>query len=95
MPVFSATGLMGWILGLNYLLGWGRLPLFGRYGCVKMITCLMIKQLFSYAVYLPVQWFAPFMVVSSAYGELRPLYGGVYMVEGHGEGVYYPIWMTA
>jgi hypothetical protein len=33
------------IIGLKSILGWERLPLFGRYGYVKMIKCLTIKTL--------------------------------------------------
>jgi hypothetical protein len=39
--------------------------------------------------------FAPFMVVASAYGGFRPLYGLVYIVGGYDEGVYYPKWVGA
>jgi hypothetical protein len=42
-----------------------------------------------------VQYFASFMVVSSAYGEPQLLYGDVYTVGGHGEIFYYPIWVAA
>jgi hypothetical protein len=42
-----------------------------------------------------VQYFAPFMVFSSAYGESRPIYEGVYTVGGHGERVYYLTWVVA
>jgi hypothetical protein len=38
--------------------------------------------------YIPLYWFAPFMFVSSAFGELKPIYGGVYKVVGHDEGFY-------
>jgi hypothetical protein len=44
----SSTVLMK---GLGCLLGWKSLPLFGRYGYVKMIKCLTIK-IFSFAGYL-------------------------------------------
>jgi hypothetical protein len=44
----------------------------------------------SHAGYLPVQNFAPFMVFCTMYGEPRPVYGGVYMVGGHGERYFYP-----
>jgi hypothetical protein len=37
----------------------------------------------------------PSMVVSPAYEKSRPLYGGVYTVEGYGDEFYYPTWMTA
>jgi hypothetical protein len=32
-------------IGLKSILGWERLPLFGRYGYVEMIKCLTIKTL--------------------------------------------------
>jgi hypothetical protein len=43
LRIFSATSLMVWILGLNHLLGWERLLLFGRYGCVEMTRFLIIN----------------------------------------------------
>jgi hypothetical protein len=94
LPIFLVIGLMEWIVGLRYLFGWKRFPLFGCFGYVKMIKCLILK-LFSYAGYLPVQYFAPLMVVSSVYGEPRSIDGCVYTVEGHGERVYYPTWVEA
>jgi hypothetical protein len=38
--------------------------------------------------------FAPFMVVSPAFGAPRALYGGVYTVGGYNQGVYYLTWVT-
>jgi hypothetical protein len=35
-------------IGLKSILGWERLPLFGRYGYVEMIKCLTIKTLTFY-----------------------------------------------
>jgi hypothetical protein len=32
-------------IGLKSILGWERLPLFGRYGYVEIIKCLMIRTL--------------------------------------------------
>nr|XP_051191361.1 flocculation protein FLO11-like [Lolium perenne] len=40
--------------------------------------------------HLQVYSFAPFMVVASASGGPRPLYGGVYTVGGNGQVFYYP-----
>jgi hypothetical protein len=37
-------GIMGWIIGLSYLLGCELLPLFDRFNYVEMIKCLMIKN---------------------------------------------------
>src|SRR4051812_10142253 len=34
---------MGWIIGLKHLSGWGRSPLFGRFGYVEMTRFLIIK----------------------------------------------------
>ncbi|XP_051179109.1 uncharacterized protein [Lolium perenne] len=45
--------------------------------------------------YLPVHGFTPFMVVSSAFGAQRPIYGGVCTVGNYGEGLYYPTWVAA
>jgi hypothetical protein len=42
-----------------------------------------------------VQYFAPFMVASSAYGGSQPLYGGIYMVERYNERIFYPTWVSA
>jgi hypothetical protein len=39
--------------------------------------------------------FALFMVVSSAFGESRTIYEGVYTIEGLDEGLYYPTWVVA
>jgi hypothetical protein len=39
--------------------------------------------------------FAPFMVIASAFGGSRPLYGGVYTAGGYEEKVYYPTWVAA
>jgi hypothetical protein len=36
-------GFMGLIRDLERLLGWGRLPLYGLYGCVEMIKFLMTR----------------------------------------------------
>jgi hypothetical protein len=54
----------------------------------------MIKILIS-AGYQPVYGFALFTVVSSTCGESRPVYIGIYMVEGHGEGYFYPTWIAS
>jgi hypothetical protein len=70
---------MEWIGGLNYLLGWKSLPLFGRFGYVEMIRCLTIKKCFSYAGHISVQFFAPFMVTSAPYGGSGPLYDGTWL----------------
>jgi hypothetical protein len=70
---------MVWLICLNYLLGSERLPLFGRYGYVRMKRCLMTIILPSlmhliHAGYLPVDSYVPFMVVSTAYGAWRHVY---------------------
>ena len=49
-PPRSVVNIFGnWLNGvdprLNYLLGWERLPLFGRFGCVEMTRFLMTKIL--------------------------------------------------
>jgi hypothetical protein len=54
----------------------------------------MINILLSIAGYLSVYHSAPFMVVSSECGEQRPIYGGVYSVEGYDEEVYNPTWVA-
>jgi hypothetical protein len=40
-------------------------------------------------------WYSPFMVTSAADGESRPIYGGLYMVGGYGEGYFFLIWVAA
>jgi hypothetical protein len=35
------------------------------------------------------------MVVTSTFGGSRPLYGGIYTIGEHGEGVYFPTWIAA
>jgi hypothetical protein len=60
---------------------------------------LIIKIIF-YACFLPVHNFSAGAQICSVYGllytgELRPIYRGVYMVGGHGEGYFYPTWMAA
>jgi hypothetical protein len=63
-----------------------------------MIKCLMIKFFFSFAGHLPVHWYTPFMVVSSAGGASRPIYEGLYtvgVVGVYGQGYYFPSWVAA
>jgi hypothetical protein len=45
-------------------------------------------KLFYFAGYLPVYRYSPFMVISAAGGESRPVYGGLCMVGGYGEGYF-------
>jgi hypothetical protein len=72
------------IIGLEHLLGWERLSLFGRYGYVEMIKYLMIKILLLYrsSTGVPVR---SFMVVSSAGGELRSVHRGLCTVGDYDE----------
>jgi hypothetical protein len=39
-------------IGLKSILGWERLPLFGRYGYVEMIMCLTTKTLLFCRLYI-------------------------------------------
>jgi hypothetical protein len=39
--------------------------------------------------YLSAHSFAPFIVVSTTYRALRYVYGGVYIIKGHGEKYLY------
>jgi hypothetical protein len=64
LPIFSTIGLVRWIKGLKYLLGWQRLPLFGIFGYVEMMLFLIQK-----ISLIPVQYFASFMVIASGYEE--------------------------
>jgi hypothetical protein len=45
--------------------------------------------------YIPRYKYSPFMVLSSKGGGPRPLYGGLYMIGGYGEGYFFPTWMAA
>jgi hypothetical protein len=72
------------ISGLENLLEWECLSLFGRCGYIKIIKYLIIKKI-SLAGYLPVHWYSSFMVYSSASGASQLVYRGLYMVEGHDE----------
>jgi hypothetical protein len=92
---------MGWsftthkdrLLHVNLAPAVGRLSLSGRYGYVEMMKCLMIN-LFSFAGYLPVCQYSPFMVVSIEGGESRPVYGGLFTVGGYGEVCFFPAWVA-
>jgi hypothetical protein len=39
--------------------------------------------------------YAPFVVTSSAAGEQRPVYEGLYTTGGYGEGYFFPTWVAA
>lgn len=43
LPIFLAIGRTWWIIGLTNLLGWQRLPLYGRFGYEEMTRFLMVK----------------------------------------------------
>jgi hypothetical protein len=45
LPIFSGIGFTVLIIGFERLLGWERLPSFGRFGYVKMMKFLMINIL--------------------------------------------------
>ena len=45
LKVEQTSRKMKWNIGLKYLLGWERLPLFGRFGYVEMTKFLMIPTL--------------------------------------------------
>jgi hypothetical protein len=82
------------IIGLERLLGWERLPLFGCFGYVEIIKCLMVKKI-SLACYLPVYRYASLMITSSAGGEPRHVYGCLYTIEDNEERYFFPIWVAA
>jgi hypothetical protein len=91
LSISLEIGVMVSIIGLEYLLEWKRLSLFGRFGYVEMIMCLMIKVL------LPCRssiGYALFMVVFITGGEPRPIYGSLYMVGGYSKKYFFPTWMT-
>jgi hypothetical protein len=68
------------IKGLSYLLGWECLLLFGRYDYVEMTRFSMIKILLSCRSSTGAQ-LCLFMIIPTTCRELRPVYGGVYMVK--------------
>jgi hypothetical protein len=73
-------------IGLKSILGWERLPLFGRYGYVEMIKCLMIKTLLFCRL-------STELLVHSVCAHLtrsRPLYGGLCTTGSYGEGYFFP-----
>jgi hypothetical protein len=70
------------------------LPLFGRYGYIKMIKCLTIINSFILQVIYRVSVLS-FMVISKEGGGSRPIYGGLCTVGGYGEGYSFPTWVTA
>nr|XP_051206417.1 uncharacterized protein LOC127321418 [Lolium perenne] len=47
------------------------------------------------AGHLQMYRYSPFVVTSSADGEPRPIYGGLYTVGGYGEGYFFPTWVAA
>jgi hypothetical protein len=51
--------------------------------------------LFSFAGYIQMYSYASFVVTSSAAGEQRPVYGGLYTTGGYGEGYFFPTWVAA
>jgi hypothetical protein len=81
-------------IGLKSILRWERLLLFGRFGYVEMIKCLMIK-LFHLTGYLQSYQYSLFVVTASAIGGSRPIYGGLCAFRSYGEGYFFPTWMTA
>jgi hypothetical protein len=78
------------ILGLERLLGWERLPLYGRFGYIEMTKFLMIKICLSCRSSTGL-----FMVTSLEDGESRPIYGCLYNIGGDSEGYFFPTWVAA
>jgi hypothetical protein len=84
------------IIGLKSILGWERLPLFGRYGYVEMIKCLTIKT-------LPSCRLSAGLLVHSVCGRLCNghriatfIWRSVHVSSGsYGEGYFFPTWMAA
>jgi hypothetical protein len=50
--------------------------------------------MFFVAGHLQMYRYSPFVVTSSADGEPRPIYGGLYTVGGYGEGYCFPTWVA-
>jgi hypothetical protein len=78
---------MASILGLKGILEWERLSLFDHFSYVEMIKFLMIKTIF-FCRLSTVYQYTPFVVTSLAYGEPRPVYEGLDLVGGCGEGTF-------
>jgi hypothetical protein len=55
----------------------------------------MTKIILSYKLSTDVPVYPPFMVTSTADGKPRPIYGGLYMVEGYDEGYFFLTWVAA
>jgi hypothetical protein len=47
------------------------------------------KKIFSVAGYLQVYQYSPFIVISIACGELRPVYGDMFIVGGYNEEYFF------
>jgi hypothetical protein len=89
---------MSLIIGLKSILGWERLLLFGRYGYVEIIKCLMTKTL----LFCRLSTGTPIL---SVYGRLfrgwrgggsQPIYKGLCMFGGYDDGYFFfSIWVAA
>jgi hypothetical protein len=53
------------------------------------------KNLIYIADYLPVYQYSPFVVVSTAGGASRPVYGGLCTTGSYGEEYFFPTWVAA
>jgi hypothetical protein len=79
-----------------------RFKILIRVGAIAMIWSLMLcrnNKVFNdtrafFAGYLPVYGYTPFLVTFTSFGVSRPFYGGLYTVEGHGEGHFFPAWVA-
>jgi hypothetical protein len=85
---------MGLMIGLKSILGCERLPLFGRYGYVEMIKCLMTNLLLYCRLSIGYQY-SPFMVISTKGEKSRPVYGGMFTVGSYGERCFFLAWLAA
>jgi hypothetical protein len=89
LPIFLRIGFTTLIIALEFLLGWERLSLFGRFGYVEMIKCLMIKILLSCRS-------TTVILVCSVYGHLSngwrtaTCLRELYTIRGHNEAYFFP-----
>jgi hypothetical protein len=89
LPISLKIGFVVLIIGLERLLGWERLPLFGRYEDVEMINCFVLKFLLLCRSSTDVRIHS-IMVVFLADGTPLPVNGGLCTAEDYDERYFFP-----
>ncbi|XP_051208138.1 uncharacterized protein [Lolium perenne] len=64
-------------------------------GCTRAVKLEQSVEAIQVTGHLQMYMYSPFVVTSSASGEPRPVYGGLYTVGGYGEGYFFPTWVAA